>query len=287
MSNGNYRDGEFLRDRKGGAYVDLSSDRSKCYAVIAKCGHCGEGYYVPIMFTTKSNSVSKAIEDIKLTPRVKGERSDCVLDAFEVSDLEWFIINSINDRDGYLRGYIIKDSQEMHDRRVVSSVKCDESEPVKTADQYPYYDVLARCFAPRYIGTDLVFPRKVNKKELLQELFKCAAIRYGIECDDPFFLLLYYLQYGKSNDMGIEFNGKNLVYSFEGIKKSLIVSEQIKKFYYRYGVKDDGESKEEYYSGKPNNKPSRISRFEARMEKYRKHSGDGESEENGRGEPGK
>lgn len=79
MANKNVRDGDFLRDKRGLVYASLGSEKDKCYAVIVKCGHCGRGFYIPIMFTTKANCVANAIEEIKMAPRVKREKQDCVL----------------------------------------------------------------------------------------------------------------------------------------------------------------------------------------------------------------
>lgn len=287
MANRFIRDGDYVRDGKGRICADLSSDRSKNYAVIVMCGHCGEGYYIPIMFTTSADSVSNAIAQIKMAPRVKRENNECVLDAFELTDLEKFIIDSYNDRDVYLKGYIQKDSKEMEDRRIVMNWKNTRRlESVKTADQYPNYDVLARSFAPRCVGSELVTPNRVNKNELLKELFKCAAVRYGVEKDDPFFLLLYYLQYGKGNDLGIVLNGNKLSYKYDGRKKTLLVSDKIMKFYDRFGVKEDEKPKESYYSGKPIQRESRIDKFKRRMDRYNDKKKEKPEEEPGESEPG-
>ena len=288
MANKMIRDGEFLRDRHGGVFTSLGRDeeRNKCYAVIVRCGHCGEGFYIPIMFTTRSGSVRNAIEDIKMTPRVKREKSDCVLDAFEISELEKFIVDAINDHDDYLKGYVAKDTWKMEDRRI--SAYWDDETEIRTADDYHYYDVLARTFAPRYVGSELIVPTRINRKELLQEFFKCAAVRYGFKREDPFFPMLYYMQYGEENDLGIKFDGKIVSYKFKSEDFEFPIKENMLKYVERYGIKET-EKKREYFSENLDEikLPSRIDKFNARLERFRKMSGREQSEiKPGETEPG-
>ena len=221
MANKMIRDGEFIRDRSGGVVTSLGSDeeRTKCYAVIVECGHCGRGYYIPIMFTTRASNIQNAIKDIKMTPKVKREKVNCVLDAFEITELEKFTIDALNDHDDYLLGYVEKDSGKMKERRIASFINEDES--VRTADEYHYYDVLARAFAPRYVGSDLIVPTRINRKELVDEFMKVGAIRYGIKREDPFFPMLYFLERGEDNELGIKLDGNIL--TCDDIDKKKIV----------------------------------------------------------------
>ena len=280
MANKIIRDGEFLRDRHGGVFTSIGSDeeRTKCYAVIVKCGHCGRGYYIPIMFTTRSNNVQNAIEDIKMTPRVKREKIDCVIDAFEITEREKFFIDAINDHDPYLKGYLEKESDLMNKRRIASHWTNEED--VKTAEQYSEFDVLARCFAPRKIGSRLVVPNRINKNELLQEFFKCATIRCSYDINkDPFFMLLYYMQYGKDNDLGIKFKDNVLSFKGKNGKGEILLDEKYMKFVDRYGI-NCTEQKEEYFSGKFDERktPSPMDKFKARLDKFKKLSGQEEAE---------
>ena len=271
MANKNTRDGEFLRNRKGYAYANLGEERDKCYAVIVKCGHCGTGYYIPIMFTTRSNSISNAIEEIKMTPRVKREKTDCIIDAFEVTELEKFMIDSVNDHDPYLKGHLDKNSDLMERRRI--ALHWQDDEDVKTAEEYHDYDVLARCFAPRKVGSKLVVPSRVNKDELLQEFFKWATIRCGFnKGNDPFFMVLYYLQYGANNDLGINLDGNMLTFKNKYSRGTLLLDEKFLKYVDRFGLKEIKQQEEEYFSGKTHKPLSRTEKFQARMERFRKHS---------------
>ena len=273
MANKMIRDGNFLRDRHGGVFASLGSDEDekKCYAVIVKCGHCGDGFYIPIMFTTKANNVHTAIRDIKMTPRVKREKSDCVLDAFEISELEKFVIDAINDHDDYLKGFVEKDSLKMEDRRIATFWE-DESD-LKTAEEYHYYDVLARAFAPRYVGSNLIVPTRINRKELLQEFFKIAAVRYGFKREDPFFPMLYFLQYGEENDLGIKFEDNSILYNFKNEEFIYPLKDNMLKYVEKYGIKVS-EKKEDYYSVNAEDvkAPSAIDKFNARFRKFKQMS---------------
>ena len=273
MANKKVRDGDFLRDENGGACFSLgrAEDKNKCYAVIVRCGHCGDGYYIPIMFTTKAINVKSAIEDIKMTPKVKRDKVYCVLDAFEISELEKFIIDAVNDHDDYLKGYVEEDSWRMEDRRI--AMVFDDGMNVKTADEYHYYDVLARAFAPRRVGSELIVPTRINRKELLQEFFRCAAIRYGYKREDPFFPMLYYMQYGEDNDMGIRLKNNTISFDFKNESFNYPVSEKVLKYFERFGVSEQAKKKEEYFSGKYDDVkvPSAIDKFKARMDRFKKY----------------
>ena len=270
MANKMIRDGEFIRDRSGGVVTSLGSDeeRTKCYAVIVECGHCGRGYYIPIMFTTRASSVQNAIKDIKMTPKVKREKVNCVLDAFEITELEKFTIDALNDHDDYLLGYVAKDSSRMESRRI--ALHWDDETAVRTADDYHYYDVLARTFAPRYVGSELIVPTRINRKELVEEFMKVGAIRYGIKREDPFFPMLYFLERGEDNELGIRLEGNNLYYDFKGEHFMFSIDEKFMKFVDRFGVKETSK-KEEYFSGNfdESKQPSRIDKFNARFQKFK------------------
>ena len=96
-----------------------STSGDRAYVVIAACGHCGDGFYIPIAFPRFCQSKEAAIESVKSIPRVKRDKKDFVLDAFEITDIESMFLNCINDRDPYLKGYFTKDDRELQDRRIV------------------------------------------------------------------------------------------------------------------------------------------------------------------------
>ena len=143
----------------------------------------------------------------------------------------------------------------------------------------PLFGVLARSFAPRWNGSKLIVPSRINRSELLQEHFRCATLRHSYSVEkDPFFMLLYYMQYGEENDLGIKLKGNKL--SFEGHGKSgeFFLDEKFMKYLDRFEIKKSEEKKEEYYSGRIVSKTSQIDKFQARMDRFRKHSQSEQSE---------
>ena len=37
----------------GSTLLQIDYENAKEYAVIVKCGHCGDGYYIPVMFSIR------------------------------------------------------------------------------------------------------------------------------------------------------------------------------------------------------------------------------------------
>ena len=263
---------------------DIHSSDDKCYAVILKCGHCGDGFYIPIIFTCKCRDRETAVALTKTKARVKRDKKDAVLDSFQITEFERFFIESINDHNPYLKNYTLKRSQETMERRVVNDMS-DNFNPAnrkylqnshrqsfKLAHQYKDYYVLERAYAPRFIGSKLVFSNKVNRRELLDEFFKQNTIRYGTRKADPFFMCLYYQMYGKKNDLGIVYYNGHFSFVNDGKRFSCEIPEsfevKLKQSIAEQEARELAEKKiEEISAGAP--KVSAIDRFNSRMAKYK------------------
>lgn len=206
-------------------YQSTSGDKS--YAVIATCGHCGDGYYIPIMFPRFCQNAEVAVDSVRAIPRVKRDKRDFVLDVFEITDIESMFINCINDRDPYLKGFFNKDDRELQDRRIVRKDVLEEllkdnpkanvrelfsNYGIKTAEEYYGNQVLQRFFAPRLQGDKVVFAHKVNREELKQEYFKQNCIRFGLKKNNVAIISLYYQIYGEENPLGIKYKNGKFVY---------------------------------------------------------------------------
>lgn len=278
-------DGELL-DLNGSPIRKYGSDDDKCYAVVVKCGHCGEGYFIPIMMTAKCKDIESAIEYVKATPRLQRSRKDVVLAAFEITPLERFFIESINDHDSYLRGYFSKDDFEIVNARIFHGRKFsykgkdkdrDGFDEIKTADMFDNFHVLQRAFAPRYFGEKLVYPTRVNRDELLHEYFKQATIRFGIKRGDAFFPSLYYQMYGNGNDLGIKYvNSGYLTYRNDG---KIVTAEITEKLFSAIKEKlDDANISSSKTKAKLEvdeqqseiKRVSQVDKFNKRFEKYMK-----------------
>ena len=214
-----------IYDAQGSPYMKYRDEsENKNFAVIAKCGHCGNHYFIPIMFNAYCKDVQTAIELVKSYPRVKRDRKDVILDAFEISELESLFINAVNDHDPYLRGYLIKSDDDVMDRRILNqsssnevlkgNKNCDEDQLktiIKTADMINDMFVLEKYFSPYFQGGRLIYPQKVNRRQLLDEFFKQSTMRYGIKKGNVFFTTLYYQLYGKNNELDIKYDNGNFI----------------------------------------------------------------------------
>ena len=247
MSNFYYRDGEVIRNRNGlavGFAVDESGKKSfPLYALVVECGHCNNGYYVPMMITVYAKDKEHARMDVlENVPRLKRDRRDCIKACFEITELEKLFIESINSHDPYLQAKDDVIVEEVLERQLlledIARERWDrkEFERVKTADDVGYYHALERYFAPRVKGAKLQFQKSVNKDELLSDFFRCATQRYGTEIGDSYFPLLYYMQYGSKNDLNIFFENNTIMYTDfrSGEFYSLPLPENQHKFVNKY-----------------------------------------------------
>lgn len=226
-SNINLKNNLLINDN-GSHITDIHSNNDKSFAVIARCGHCGHGYFIPIIFTTKCKDISTAIEIIKSRPRVKRDKKDAILDAFEISKLESYFIKTINDHDTYLTNKDCLDSIDYLDRRILDTRSVDFFnnnqdannkffyKDFKTAEEYSEDCVLEKYFAPIFQGTKLVYPRKPKKDQLLHDFFRHNCIRYGIKRNNAYFLSMYFQMYGENNDLGIKFYDNKFYYEYNG-----------------------------------------------------------------------
>lgn len=219
----------------GARVLQKSDDDAKMYAVIAKCGHCGDGYFIPIMFTIFAPDLHTAISYIKTYPKVQRDRKDVILAAFELSLFEKLFIDAINNHDPYIRGYTTKTENDIIERRVANFSPNDYKkgeksgdnmyDGIKTSDQYQDKYVLERVFSPHVVGSDMFVPNTVDKNELLQEFFKQNTYRYGIRGSDTFFLSLYYQMHGENNDLGIKLDGNYFHYPKDGKMRTRLIPE--------------------------------------------------------------
>ena len=221
MANDNTIQDGFVRDKRGVA-VDFAPGVSNVnkdlpmYAVVVQCGHCGNGYFIPMIFTTFARDAESAISEIlKTVPRVKRDNDRCVLAVYKVNALEKFFIDSIEKHDEYIRttkkGVIFEDRRIMYPDFAQRMFKYGHQ--VKLAEDYDRKYVLERFFAPRIAGSKLYYPVNVNKDELLKEYFTVSTERYGVEKGDSFFPMLYFLRYGPENDLGIMFENDTVMYT--------------------------------------------------------------------------
>ena len=278
-----------IYDAQGSPYMKYRDEsENKNFAVIAKCGHCGNHYFIPIMFNVYCKDVQTAIELVKSYPRVKRDRKDVILDAFEISELESLFINAANDHDPYLRGYSIKSDDDVMDRRILNpsssnevlkeNKKCDEEQLksiIKTADRVNDKFVLEKYFSPYFQGGRLIYPQKVNRRQLLDEFFKQSTMRYGIKRGHVFFTTLYYQLYGENNELEIKYdNGNFILRGDDGKLYTHRIPEVFHEKLIQTGVLNNGKTtslkkEDEKVNVDEKAKFSAIDRFNKRMQKHK------------------
>ncbi len=288
MPSSNMRKRGYLRDCKTGCIQDKvvsdNPEENKIYAVILRCGHCGEGYFIPIMFTALAKDVYSAIETVKTNPRVQRQKKDVVLAVFEITPLERYFIDSVNNHDSYLKGYEKKSYDHVHERRVYSDSeeysigkehnrKLD-ARTIKYADEYEPYYVLERTFAPRKQGNKIVpASRKINRDELIKEFFYQNTQRFGVKKANAFFLALYYQQYGKNNDLGLEYHDGYITFTNKGNRYTVEIRPEtdahLQKKIQEEQEQEKVKKEEAAEMDLGHNKRNMIDRFNRRMQKYK------------------
>lgn len=100
------------------------------YKVTMRCGHVGEGRFIPITYVVNANSKSEAIDVARCIPRVKHDDPDAVIHISTCSLEEAERIRAINNNDPYLKSTydnpieleLIKDRiKKMPNRRCMKS----------------------------------------------------------------------------------------------------------------------------------------------------------------------
>lgn len=296
------KENSYIYDRNGGYMGRLldEDNKGKEFLLVVKCGHCGTGYYIPVIFSCYSKDKETAIQRIKGMPRVKGDQDDFLLDCFEVSKAESYLVKAINDHDPYLCGGPNEEYDEvrkcarrcMQDARVKQILKDNEgisdeelSRIIKTADMFKERYVLQRYFGPMIRNGELYHLNKYSRKQMLEEYFAHSVLRLGIQGGDVYFLSMLYQIYGKNNPLGLVYDNGKFLYKNEYGK---VFTYEINDIYMgkliESGVfeRDKESEKAEFFSGREIKKESAIDRFNRRRKassSSQKNSEKPESEE--------
>lgn len=214
--------------RTGSAFKSINNENGKkFYAVVVMGGHCGNGYFIPHMLNIAAANEQDAISSAMKSGRVKKNVKNRILAVQEISDFEFRAIEHINDCDPYL--YAVDNStviKDLDDRRVVmegvndwrdfegsKKIKRKINIPdIKTADMYGDKYVLQRYFAPYRYGGKLVYPRRINFRDMLDEFLYYNTLELGIKRGKIHALSYYYQIYGENNNLGIKYNDGFLSY---------------------------------------------------------------------------
>ena len=83
----------------------------KYYAVTAKCGHVGRGYYILIEFGVGAKDAKEAARIARSIPRVKHDHKDAIRKVREISREEYLKIQYRNYNDPYLKAHNKQDQE--------------------------------------------------------------------------------------------------------------------------------------------------------------------------------
>ena len=298
-----------IRDASGSVmHIGTSGADDKYYAVIVKCGHVGNGYFIPVCYGVMAKDLESAIKLVKERSRVQRDRKDCVLVATEVSAQEYYLIHYNNDHDAYLKtNYANEEFDHIERRRIMSPellqdvlannehrtlrkgvrLKTPLVEDIKTADQYLDYQTLQHAFAPQLYGDKYVYPTRFNTRELLDKYLTEIAVLQGILKKKAHPLILYYQIFGEGNEIGLTYNYGELKYvSLNGntvyVPVSDVEREYIEKSPFVRGPKQD--KQREYVLDENVKMPSAMDKFKRRLQRHQEIKAKAEPTESQPGE---
>ena len=81
----------------------MGKEEKNYYMVLAKCGHVGRAYFIPITFDLIAKNGKEAAKLVRYFPRVKHNHKDAILFVRYISFEEYLQINENNDKDPYLK----------------------------------------------------------------------------------------------------------------------------------------------------------------------------------------
>ena len=176
-------------------YTSKNSDdkNKKFYIVATMCGHCGEGYFIPVLMPVVAENLKEAMRAAEDIPRVKHDRKGAIIYAEERTENEYWMVRLLNNIDQYM--IASTNDSSVKERRVVvpgivdavqNSIygnkglkKYQDKRDFKTAEQYAERYPLQRYFAPIANNDKFEFRKKVDFDELLPEYFT-QTIRYDV-----------------------------------------------------------------------------------------------------------
>ena len=275
-------DNNLLLDKKTGSLrIFEPSDELRYFAVLVKAGHCGNGYYNPLLLPIATTSQEMAIEIAKNLSRVK-KRNDIILGVEEINQTQFLAVEYINDCDPYFHltraGATVRDMDERRipmkglinwQKREITTPEKLDIEEVKTASEYDEKYVLQRYCAPLRYGKQFVYNRKIKMKNLIDDFIHQGTIEQGIKNKKLSILSMYYQLNGKNNRLGIGY--KNGIITFkdaQGTEFELPLPQSMRD-HIEASIKHEEEiSSPEETITKPVILPSRRSKFASKYAKY-------------------
>ena len=169
---------------------NTQNTKAKNYVVIAQGGHCGDGYFIPIVTWRRAVDEKQASEKTLELARVKKDKKHAIMYVEEISVMEGLLLEFINNYDPYLTASNMDAGLEERRLNIPSMVeiynniqnghhkrheKTPEIDHVKTAksfsDDYP----IQQHIAPYYNGSEYVYNKKIDMHSLLKDYFTVSV----------------------------------------------------------------------------------------------------------------
>jgi len=114
------------------------------WAVQARCGHVGNGCYIPVSFALIAESASKAAEQARRLPRVKHDNKQAIISVKPLSFTEYRQLKHENFQDPYLHCSSVQDFRCIPDieNRIERVFRPDSRahRPETAADKKQFFD---------------------------------------------------------------------------------------------------------------------------------------------------
>lgn len=81
----------------------MKTNNKHFFKVIAKCGHVGRQYYIPIAFPVAAENGKEAAAKVREFPRVKHHKKDAIISCDEITYKDYKELKKINSKDPYLK----------------------------------------------------------------------------------------------------------------------------------------------------------------------------------------
>lgn len=290
------RKGVVFDTRTGSVIEDLNSEHipfeeHKYYAALTKCGHCGDGYFMPVLFEISAPNKHSAIEEIKNKRRVKHGGDEYILAFTEITFDEYRFLEIVNDTNDFIMTTNLNENSPIiRQKRVIEPARASgfiqdvqasvgeeaglsiAKRDIRTADKYGSGMILQRATAPSWYGDKLVYPSKINLRELLEPYF-AECVKNGLNSRfQATFIRRYYILYGENNSLGLTYNPQKgvIVYSINP-KRPPLLTAPAEDFVEatRQKYEETKPKPQEEYSGKQIERKSAVDKFNARMERFR------------------
>ncbi len=170
--------------------METNRQKAKSYVIIAQGGHCGNGYFIPMISWCRAQSPKEASEKIIDLARVKKDKKHAIMYVDQITTMEGLLIEFINNYDTYLTASNIDnelDSRRLNIPYMVEIYNNIQNGHQKNQSRYSNIDhiitrnsfsedyPIQRHIAPYYDGNKYVYDKTIDMHELLRDFFTVSV----------------------------------------------------------------------------------------------------------------